>query len=542
MRINQISRLDHRFKKWWVGMVETVHHQTILTQVDEDGAPTYSYAFMVTISAGIAMIGLLLNSPAVIIGAMLISPLMGPIVLSGISLSTLNYASARKGAQSLIVGVFLALAITILIVWASPITDATAEILARTRPNLFDLVVAILSGLAGGYAVIRGRGGAIVGVAIATALMPPLAVVGYGVATAQWTLARGATLLFVTNMLAIALSVAFVATWYGFGRRGLRRELVWQSGIALLILIPLAVPLVLSLQTIAHETYISSSARQVLDDVLKDSKSDSRIVQFQPVFRKNTLPVIDVILVTQATQTDLVKNADNHLAALLGEKVQYRIDQIVVNDVRKLESPPSAIANPIQTGYMATSQPNFSDTFRKSFPLETEHIDVDENAKIMRIFPKPGAGADILSLYRLEKSLMDRFPGWKIAIVAPAQPLPQLYYDPNQTVLAGTETEKLQAIIWTLQAWKVHAVSVVGHASTLGRTATNQRRAAKRADEISKLLKNAGFEVTQSHAYPMPHQRNQERQLGYGAFRSVDITLSNNLRATIQASGSVAAR
>lgn len=497
---------------------------------------------MVTISAGIAMIGLLLNSPAVIIGAMLVSPLMGPIVLSGISLSTLNYASARKGAQSLVVGVFLALAITILIVWASPITDATAEILARTRPNLFDLVVAILSGLAGGYAVIRGRGGAIVGVAIATALMPPLAVVGYGVATAQWMLARGATLLFVTNMLAIALSVAFVATWYGFGRRGLRRELVWQSGIALLILIPLAVPLVLSLQTIAHETYISSSARQVLDDELKDSKSDSRIVQFQPVFRKNTLPVIDVILVTQTTQNDLVKNADNRLAALLGEKIQYRIDQIVVNDVRKLESPPSAIANPIQTSYMAAPQPNFGDTFRKSFPLETEHIDVDENAKSMRIFPTPGAGADILSLYQLEKELLIRFPGWKIAIVPPAQSLPELYYNPNQTVLAGTETEKLQAIIWTLQAWKARTLSVVGHASTLGRAAANQRRAAKRAAEITKQLKNAGFEVTESHEYPVPNQRNLERQLGYGAFRSVDITLANNLREAIRSSRGIVPR
>ena len=540
MRINQISRLDRRFKKWWVSMVETVHHQTILTQVDEDGAPTYSYAFMVTISAGIAMIGLLLNSPAVIIGAMLVSPLMGPIVLSGISLSTLNYATARKGAQSLIVGICLALAIAILIVWASPITDATAEILARTRPNLFDLVVAILSGLAGGYAVIRGRGGAIVGVAIATALMPPLTVVGYGVATAQWTLARGATLLFVTNMLAIALSVAFVATWYGFGRRGLRRKLVWQSGIALLILIPLAVPLVLSLQTIAHETYISSSARQVLDDVLRDSKSDSRIVQFQPVFRKDAMPVIDVILVTQAIRNDLVKNADNRLATLLGEKVQYRIDQIVVNDVGKLASPPSAIANPIQTSYVAAPQPNFGDTFRKSFPLETEHIDVDESAKIMRIFPKPGAGADIPSLYRLEKALMLRFPGWKIAMVPPAQSLPQLYYDPNQSLLNATETEKLQAIIWTLQAWKIRALDVVGHASTLGRAAANQRRAAKRADEISRLLINAGFEVTQSHEYPVPHQRNLERQLGYGAFRSVDITLSNNLRAATQASGNVA--
>ncbi|MES2366454.1 MAG: OmpA family protein [Pseudomonadota bacterium] len=125
-------------------------------------------------------------------------------------------------------------------------------------------------------------------------------------------------------------------------------------------------------------------------------------------------------------------------------------------------------------------------------------------------------------------------------MVPPAQSLPELYYDPNQPVLAGTETEKLEAIIWALQAWKIRALDVVGHASTLGRAAANQRRAAKRADEISRLLINAGFEVTQSHEYPVPHQRNLERQLGYNAFRSVDITLSNNLRAATQASGNVA--
>jgi hypothetical protein len=127
-------------------------------------------------------------------------------------------------------GTAAAVAFTSLIVLLSPVKELTTELLARTRPNLFDLVVAILSGAAGGYALIRGRGGAIVGVAIATALMPPLATIGYGLVTERWPVARGALLLFFTNMAAISLSVAAVAEWYGFGRGGLRKRFAPPGG------------------------------------------------------------------------------------------------------------------------------------------------------------------------------------------------------------------------------------------------------------------------------------------------------------------------
>lgn len=525
MQINQIGRLYRYSKKWWLRMVKTVDHQAVQTQVGEDGTPTYSYAFMVAISAGIAIIGLLLNSPAVIIGAMLVSPLMGPIVLSGVALSTLNVASARKSAAGLALGIVLALAMSMLIVYASPITDATPEILARTRPNLFDLLVAILSGLAGGYAVIRGRGGAIVGVAIATALMPPLTVVGYGVATTQWAIARGASLLFVTNMLAIGLSVAFVASWYGFGQRGLRRELAWQSALTLLILLPLGFPLALSLQSIAQETYTGRAARQVLVEMLKGKESDSRIVQLQPVFAKGAEPVIDVVMLTQAVQKDLAENAGRSLSALLGKSVHYHIDQIVVSDVRQSATPASAIANPIQAAVAPLPQAHFADLFRKSFPLETDFIDVDENARSIRLAPKPGPAADILSLYRLEQAMTARFPGWKITLIPPAQALPKLHYERGETALAGAETEKFHAIVWALHAWKAHALGVVGHASTRGQAGANRQRAAKRAHEIARHLKSAGFDVAESQGYPVAGQRSLERQAGYGPFRSVDIVL-----------------
>ena len=89
----------------------------------------------------------------------------------------------RRSLTALAIGAVAAVAFTALIVLASPLKAPTAEILARTRPNLFDLLVALFAALAGTFAIIRGRGETIVGVAIATALMPPLAVVGYGLAT-----------------------------------------------------------------------------------------------------------------------------------------------------------------------------------------------------------------------------------------------------------------------------------------------------------------------------------------------------------------------
>ena len=261
----QIVMLGPRaWRVWWRALVHSIDHKSILTQVRQDASFSFNFNFMIVVAAGIATIGLLLNSPAVIIGAMLISPLMGPIVATGVALATLDVDLGRKSISTLALGTAAAIGFTALIVALSPVKELTPELLARTRPNLFDLVVAILSGAAGGYAMIRGKGGAIVGVAIATALMPPLATIGYGLVTARWPVARGALLLFVTNMVAISLAVAAVAEWYGFGRGGLRKRFARQALISLLVLAPLAVPLFFSLKAIAFESFAQASVRGVL--------------------------------------------------------------------------------------------------------------------------------------------------------------------------------------------------------------------------------------------------------------------------------------
>ncbi len=173
------------------------------------------YALELVFSAGIATLGLVLNSPAVVIGAMLISPLMGPIMGAGLGLAVSDLYLGVKAFAGIFASVLASIAVSAFLVWLLPFHVATSEILARTQPNLLDLGVALLSGLAGSVVVCRGGEGggvtAMPGVAVAVALMPPLCTVGYGVGAGfDWAIISGASLLFLTNLVAITASALVV--------------------------------------------------------------------------------------------------------------------------------------------------------------------------------------------------------------------------------------------------------------------------------------------------------------------------------------------
>ena len=137
-----------------------------------------SYWLEIFFSAGIAAFGLIVNSPAVIIGAMLISPLMGPIMATGLALAVGDLYLTIKAVGKLVVSIVLAIGLSAFIVWLLPFHSITSEILARINPNLLDLGIALFSGLAGSVAVCRTAGGsgvtALPRVAIAVSLMRPL--------------------------------------------------------------------------------------------------------------------------------------------------------------------------------------------------------------------------------------------------------------------------------------------------------------------------------------------------------------------------------
>lgn len=267
MLLLPLRRLATRVLRWHrEQIVAPVGHAEIVAAVTPEAFLSRRYLFMITVSCAIATLGLLQSSPAVIIGAMLISPLMGPIMGLGFSLCIVDLYSMRRSLAALATGTALALAISALITYLSPLHEATPEILARTRPNLFDLLVAIFSGVAGAYTTIKRKGEAIVGVAIATALMPPLAVVGYGLAVGDFSIAGGAAFLFMTNLLAIALCTTVVARWYGFGARNSSAHTLFQSALVIVTFAVISVPLGFALRQIALESWLAQQVRVTLTD------------------------------------------------------------------------------------------------------------------------------------------------------------------------------------------------------------------------------------------------------------------------------------
>lgn len=154
------------------------------------------YWLGIVFSAGIATLGLVQNSPAVIIGAMLISPLMGPIMATGLGLAVGDFYLALKAIGILVASIVVAVGFSACIVWILPFHSETGEILARVNPTLLDLAIALFSGLAGSVVVGRTGGGsaatALPGVAIAVALMPPLCAMGFGMGSGWNTSIIGA--------------------------------------------------------------------------------------------------------------------------------------------------------------------------------------------------------------------------------------------------------------------------------------------------------------------------------------------------------------
>ena len=200
-KLESLLRIDHDTKP------------QVYMRVFEGADPaSLNYWLELSFSAGIATLGLVLNSPAVVIGAMLISPLIGPIIGAGLALATADLYLGIKSFLNLVASIAAAVVISASLVWLLPLHTPTAEILSRTRPNLLDLGVALLSGLAGSLLVFRrGSSSALPGVAIAVALMPPLCASGFGFGSGlQWSIVTGAGLLFLTNLAAIVTAAFLV--------------------------------------------------------------------------------------------------------------------------------------------------------------------------------------------------------------------------------------------------------------------------------------------------------------------------------------------
>lgn len=179
---------------------DTAEQEEIRTRLVEGGQVSGSNMGILMLAILIASIGLNMNSTAVIIGAMLISPLMGSIQAAAYGIASADLKLFRKSSIGLFFQICISLLTSTLYFKISPISMATSELLARTQPTIWDVIIALCGGLAGIIGMTRTeKSNVLPGVAIATALMPPLCTCGYGIATKQWEFLWGAGYLFCVN-------------------------------------------------------------------------------------------------------------------------------------------------------------------------------------------------------------------------------------------------------------------------------------------------------------------------------------------------------
>ena len=420
------------------GSQSSVDHAAVLARVSEDAAISGPYVVMTIISAGIAILGLLLSSPAVVIGAMLISPLMGPIVGLGFGIALFDFDALRRSLVSFGVGVVLAVLFSTLLVLVSPIQGVTSEIAARTRPNLFDLGVAVLAGLGATYAMIRGRHGAIVGVAIAVALMPPLAVVGFGLATLDRQVFLGASFLFFTNFMAIALAAAALARVYGFGHFLSPHQTWIQAVLVLSGLAILAVPLSVALRQIAWEAFASGQARQ---SIKQQFGPDARVSQVDVDYKASPIQVTATVF-TPEGKPHAESAVTKTLSAKLGQPVHVDVEQVRVTrggaDAAQLAA--SGIRQARQQGA------EVSELLALVAGTTPQDVLVDASKRIARVTAAELPGATLETYRELETRVAADNPDWRIDLIPPAgATLP--------TVAAGPNPEQNLARALAVVAW-----------------------------------------------------------------------------------------
>lgn len=259
-----LNSIWHRFKYWRLKKAHPEKTQQLILDLLEESTLDINYIVLIIGSCAIASFGLLANSAAVIIGAMIIAPLMLPI--RGLAFGALegHLILARKGVISIIFGTFMAVILAFLLGSLVGIPEFGSEVIARSKPNLLDLGIAVTAGGISGFAKVQPKISAtLAGTAIAVALMPPICVVGLGLSQGNFGLSLGAILLYCTNLLGITLScmLTFLLEGYTPFDRA-RKALSWALVFTAILLIPLGISFV----ELVRQSQLEASLKRALLD------------------------------------------------------------------------------------------------------------------------------------------------------------------------------------------------------------------------------------------------------------------------------------
>lgn len=279
----------------------------------------------------IASVGLNVNSTAVIIGAMLISPLMGPIVGAGFGLGMYDFELLKKSIKNLIIATLVSLATSTIYFYVSPFKEAQSELLARTSPNIYDILIAFFGGLVGVIAVTRvEKGNPIPGVAIATALMPPLCTAGYGLALGNYIYFLGAMYLYTINCVFICIATFLIVKYlkYPIAKQlDQKHQKRVQYGISILILF-LITPSVY----FAYQLYNQKSYNTKVEVFLQDEFHNKDYPIIYKKIRYNTDPKkIELAFLTKKFNDTEITNLNKKLIKYDLTNTQLVIRQDTVN-------------------------------------------------------------------------------------------------------------------------------------------------------------------------------------------------------------------
>lgn len=324
---------------------QKVDYPEVRVRIEANALPSKMYFIMNILSAIIASYGLVTNSAAVVIGAMLVAMMLGPI--TGIALAIIDHRMPllRKSLITVIVGVSLVVLVGFIVGWLHKDQPLTAEILSRTQPTSMDLMIALAGGTAGAYAMVSPHlSVAVVGVAVATALVPPLAASGILFANGETQLGLGALLLALTNIIAIQFTNALVLWLLGFRRlvdddykSSTYLTFLRRNAVTLLLLGGLGTYLTINLQTNAKQQVFESSVKEainsyfidkgnVLTNTQFDTSEENKVVR--AVIRGETTPTsYDVRQIETVIAQDMAENFPEYLPIKL--QLRYLPVQVI---------------------------------------------------------------------------------------------------------------------------------------------------------------------------------------------------------------------
>lgn len=238
----------------WIHHAATEEFKDLFLILKDNARASEAYLTLMVLATLLAITGLFSNSAPVIIGAMILAPLMAPIISLSMGVLRQHEQLVLESGRSLLLGVGLALFCAMVMTWMTPLQTINDQIAARLSPTLLDLGVAIISGIAGAYAHARSEvAKSLAGVAIAVALVPPLAVAGIGIGWFDWAVFWGAFLLFLTNLAGIVLAASLTFLVLGFSPFKLARK---GLGVSLVIVVLVSIPLALSFSRMVDENRI----------------------------------------------------------------------------------------------------------------------------------------------------------------------------------------------------------------------------------------------------------------------------------------------